>query len=137
VRKAQFGSPRSELRERLVAAILRGEKTASAALLIDYEREGEDLPQVGRRSLVVDNDDRGVGVIELTEVRVLRVADCDLAFARDEGEGFESVAEWRDAHESFRGSSADEIRHYLGDPGWTVTDETAFVAQRFRLVEAL
>ena len=118
-----------------MAAILRGEKTATAGLVVDYERDGDELPVVGERFLVLDNDDRGVAVIETTEVRVLRVGDCDLQFACDEGEGFESVADWRAAHDRYWRSYADEIRAYLGDPDWDVTDHTAFVAERFRLVE--
>ena len=137
MRNAEFGFAGTPLREQLVAAILRGEKTATAGLVVDYERDGDALPEIGERFLVLDNDERGVAVIETTEVRVLRVGDCDLQFARDEGEGFETVAEWRAAHDRFWRSYADEIRAYLGDPDWDVTDETEFVAERFRLVETL
>jgi uncharacterized protein YhfF len=137
VRNAEFGFAGTSLRETLVAAILRGEKTATAGLLVDYQRDGDALPEVGERFLVLDNDDRGVAVIETTEVRVLRVGDCDLEFARSEGEGFESVADWRAAHDRFWRSYADEIRAHLGDPAWDVTDDTEFVAERFRLVEVL
>ncbi len=137
MRNAEFGFVGTPLREALVAAILRGKKTASAGLLVDYERDGDALPEVGERFLVLDNGNRGVAVIETTEVRVLRVGDCELQFARDEGEGFETVAEWRAAHDRYWRSYADEIRAYLGDPDWDVTDETEFVAERFRLVETL
>lgn len=137
MKNAEFGFAGTPLREALVAAILRGEKTAGAALVVDYERDGEDVPRVGERFLLLDNDNRGVGVIETTEARVLRVGDCDLQFARDEGEGFESVADWRAAHDRYWRSYADEIRAYLGDPDWDVTDDTEFVAERFRLVEVL
>lgn len=136
MRNAEFGFAGTPLRETLVAAVLSGEKTATAGLLVDYERDGDALSEVGERFLVLDNDDRGVAVIETTEVRVLRVGDCDLEFARDEGEGFESVADWRAAHDRFWRSYAAEIRAYLGDPDWDVTDDTEFVAERFRLVEA-
>jgi uncharacterized protein YhfF len=135
VKNAEFGFAGTPLREALVAAILRGEKTAGAALVVDYERDGEDVPRVGERFLLLDIHDRGVAVIETTEVRVLRVGDCDLRFARDEGEGFESVADWRAAHDRYWRSYADEIRAYLADPEWDVTDDTEFVAERFRLVE--
>jgi len=137
MRTAEFGFAGTPLRTTLVAAILRGEKTATAGLLVDYEREGDELPEIGERFLVLDNEDRGVAVIETTEVRVLRVGDCDLQFARDEGEGFESVADWRAAHDRFWRSYADEIRAYLGDADWDVADKTEFVAERFRLVEIL
>jgi uncharacterized protein YhfF len=133
----ELGFAGTPLRQQLVAAVLRGEKTTTAGLLVDYERDGEPLPEPGQRFLLVDGENRGVAVVETLEVRVLRVGDCDLAFARDEGEGFASVAEWREAHERFWRDDADEIREWLGDPDWDVRDDTLFVAERFRVVERL
>src|SRR5207302_8175864 len=92
----ELGYAGTDLRRELVDAVLRGEKTATAGL-----HEEDPLPQPGERFLLLDYDDRPVAVVETTEVRVLRAADVDLAFARDEGEGFESVADWRAAHERF------------------------------------
>ena len=137
MRTMELGFAGTPLREQLVAAVLRGEKTATAGLLVDYEREGEPLPAAGDRCLLVDNADEPVAVLEITDVRVLRVADCELSFARAEGEGFESVAEWREAHERFWRGYADETRTYLGDAAWDVTDDTLFVAERFRVVRTL
>jgi hypothetical protein len=82
----QLGYSRTELRRRLVDAVQAGAKTATAGLCADYESEGEALPKVGDRFLLLDYDDEPIAVVEATEVRVLRVADIDLAFARDEGE---------------------------------------------------
>ncbi|MGH7764427.1 MAG: ASCH domain-containing protein, partial [Candidatus Dormibacteraceae bacterium] len=65
-----------------------------------------------------------VGVVEATDVRIVLAKDIDLQFVRDEGEGFISVAEWRVAHERFW---SDQM----------ITDETAIVCERFRLVLAL
>ncbi|HZG36400.1 MAG TPA: ASCH domain-containing protein [Gaiellaceae bacterium] len=133
----ELGFAGTPLREQLVAAVLRGEKTATAGLLVDYERDGEPVPEPGERLLLVDADDRGVAVLELTDVRVLHVGDCDLDFARAQGEGFGSVREWRQAHDAFWRGYADEIRSYLGDSAWDVDDDTLFVAERFRVVERL
>jgi uncharacterized protein YhfF len=132
--RSEFGFP-GALRDKLVAAILSGAKTSTSSLVLGYERENEPLPQVGRRSLVVDSDDRPVAVIELTEVRVVRLADVDLRHARDEGEGDESVAQWRAGHEEFWHSP--EVREEMGDPHFTVNDDTLVLAQRFRLVDRL
>ncbi|HEX2142703.1 MAG TPA: ASCH domain-containing protein [Candidatus Limnocylindria bacterium] len=132
--KAEFGFPRTDLRRRLVNAVLSGEKTATAGLLADFERDGDPLPRPGERYAVVDFDDRPVGVIETVEVRVVPMAEVDLQFAIDEGEGFGSVAEWRTAHERFFSSYIDEIRAGVGDPGWELGDETMIVCERFRLV---
>lgn len=132
--RVEFAFP-GPLRDRLVAAILSGAKTTTTGLLAEYEREGEPLPEVGRRAAVVDSDDRPVAVIEVTDVRVVPLADVDLAHAVDEGEGHTDVAGWRADHERFW--HGDEMRAALGDPGFTVDDSTLIVLERFRLVADL
>jgi uncharacterized protein YhfF len=131
--RAEFGFP-GPLRDQLVGAILSGMKTSTSDLVLEYEREDEPLPEVGQQSAVVDSDDRRVAVIEWTEVRVVRLADADLEHAIDEGEGFESLAQWRAAHETFWHSA--QMRESLDDPGFTVNDDTLVLALRFRLVHA-
>ena len=98
--RAEFAFP-GLLRDQLVAAILSGAKTSTSGLVLAYERENEPLPRVGQLSAVVDSEDRRVAAIELTEVRVVRLADVDLQHVLDEGEGDESVALWRAGHERF------------------------------------
>jgi uncharacterized protein YhfF len=129
----RFGFPGAQ-RDKLVAAVLRGEKTATASLRLEYEPDGEDeLPRPGMRWVVVDSDERPVAVIETNEMRVVRAGDVDERFAIDEGEGFRSVAEWRSAHERFWGSDA-----YRGEVGVVeIEDDTLVVCERFRLVERL
>ena len=127
---AEFGFP-GPLRDRLVAAILSGAKTSTTGLLLDYEHANEPLPRPGERRAVVDSAGRRVAAIEVTEVRVLRLADVDLQHVLDEGEGDESVAKWRAGHEEFWHSA--EARAELGDPAFTVNDDTRVVAERFRL----
>ncbi|MBA3376699.1 MAG: ASCH domain-containing protein [Actinobacteria bacterium] len=117
--------PRTELRRKLVDAVLRGDKTATAGLRADYEpHTAEPLPGVGDRCVLLGFDDDPVAVVETTEVRVVRAADVDRAFALDEGEGFETVADWRRAHERFW---ADQ----------EIGDDTLIVAERFRVLEHL
>lgn len=130
---AEFAFP-GPLRDRLVAAILSGAKTSTSALLAGYEQDNEPLPEVGRLSAVLDSAGRRVAVIEVTEVRVVRLGDVDLQHALDEGEGYESVGQWRSGHEEFWHSA--EVRGEMGDPGFTVDDDTLIVAERFRLVAA-
>jgi uncharacterized protein YhfF len=59
----------------------------------------------------------------VTEARVLPAAEVDEQFARDEGEGFETVEDWRIAHERF-----------FERP---IAPDTQVVAVRFRVVERL
>ncbi len=123
------------LRDKLVAAVLSGAKTSTTGLLPQYEAEGEPLPAPGDRGVLVDSQERAVAVVEVTEVRVVRLADVDLQHALDEGEGYASVAEWRASHEGFWHSAP--VREALGDPEYTVGDDTLVVAERFRVVERL
>jgi uncharacterized protein YhfF len=121
-RLCELGYP-GPLRDQLVGAALRGEKTATSSLLQEWEEDGEPLPQPGERQAMVDSDGRRIAVIEIIAVDVIRLADADMRLARDEGEGFRSVAEWREAHEEF----------------WsrTVDDDTEVVVERFRVAERL
>ena len=128
---AEFAFP-GPLRDLLVAAILDGTKTTTTGLLVDFEQDGSPLPQPGQRQAVIDSAGNRVAVIELTAVRVVRLADVDLAHALGEGEGYTSVAEWRAGHEEFWHSA--EMRAALGDPDFTVDDDTLLVAEEFRLV---
>ena len=131
---AEFGFP-GPLRDRLVAAVLRGEKTSTTGLHEGYVRSGEALTEVGRRELVIDSSGTAVAVIETTSVEVRRFGDVDLAFAIDEGEGFETVEQWREAHIRFFESA--ELAAELGEPPVVVDEDTLVVCERFRLVETL
>lgn len=121
-RRLELGYRRTKLRRQLVEAVLCGKKTATASLRDEYAPTTvEPLPEVGEQLLLVGWNDEALGVVETTEVRVVPAGHVDLKFARDEGEGFESVADWRAAHERFWSDRA-------------ITDETLVVCERFRLI---
>src|SRR5216684_344946 len=121
----ELGHRGTELRRKLVAAVLRGEKIATASLRDEYAPDtNEPLPQPGESFLLLGYDDEPLGVVRTTELQVVRAADVDLQFARDEGEGFETVEQWRSAHQRF----------------WSeleIADDTLIVCERFTLVERL
>ncbi|MEU8069302.1 MULTISPECIES: ASCH domain-containing protein [unclassified Micromonospora] len=122
LRALALGTP-GELRTRLNTLVLSGVKTATAGLVREYDEEGEELETVGERQVLVDDDDRFVAVIEVTGVGVVRFADVPWDFARAEGEGDRSIEEWREGHAA-----------YWARQGTPVTDDTAVVCLRFRLV---
>ncbi|MFH8403862.1 ASCH domain-containing protein [Streptomyces sp. NPDC018019] len=130
----EFAYP-GPLRDRLVAAVLSGAKTTTTGLLADYGHAGDPLPRAGDRYQVPASDGRPVAVIEVTDVRVLRLVDVDLRHVLDEGEGHATVADWRADHESFW--HGPQMREALGDPEFSVDDDTLVVAERFRVVERL
>ena len=127
---AEFALP-GPARDRLVAAVLAGTKTGTSALVAEYERTAEPLPRPGQREAVVDSRGQRIAVIETLAVRVVRLADVDLAHARSHG--CTSVRQWRDEHERVWLSAA--MRQVLGEAAFTLDDDTLVVAQEFRLVE--
>ena len=119
----ELGYPHTELRRQLVAAVLAGDKTATAGLWSEYEAEGEPVPVTGDRYVLHDYDDESVAIVEVTGARLVAASEIDVQFARDEGEGFESVEDWRVAHEDF-----------FEQP---IEPDTGIVAVRFRVVKRL
>jgi len=130
----EFAFP-GALRDRLVTAILLGTKTSTTSTLVEYSIENEPLPRVGSLQTVIDSNETPVAIIETVAVRTVRLADVDIEHARDEGEGYESVAAWRAGHESFW--HGPDMRTFLKDPDFTTDDETQVVLERFRVVERL
>lgn len=82
----------------LLSLVLNGAKTATSSLRADYGAEGEQLPQYGSLSIVVDSADRPRALLRTTDVRIVPFADVDAAHARAEGEGDGSLEHWRAAH---------------------------------------
>ena len=98
--------------------MLAGAKTTTSGLHVD-----EDPAPVGSRYVLEDAAGTPRAIVEVTEVRVVPAGEIDLPFVRDEGEGFESVEDWRTAHERF-----------FEQP---IAPDTLIEAIRFRIVERL
>ncbi|MBJ7610179.1 MAG: ASCH domain-containing protein [Candidatus Dormibacteraeota bacterium] len=122
VRPYELGAPRSELRKKLVAAVLRGEKTATASLRSEYEPfTAEPLPRAREWFFLAGYSGEPLGTIEVIDVKVVALNDVDLQFAIDEGEGYTTVADWR----------AAGLQYWSAD---RATGDTLVVCERFRLV---
>ncbi|TNB48827.1 ASCH domain-containing protein [Martelella lutilitoris] len=113
------------LKDELLALVLSGKKTATCGALRDVKDAGEPMPEVGRRDVVLDGAGKPAAVIETTEVTIRRFDEVDEDFARDEGEGDLSLADWREGHEAF----------FARNGGFSPDME--LICERFRLVETL
>ncbi len=119
-------------RDRGVAAILSGQKTALTGLLEIYEHAGEAVPVPGQRFSVLDSAGHSAATIEVVDVRVVPMKEIDDDFALAEGRGYTNVAQWRAAHEEFFRSPG--VSEFLGHNP-VIDDDTLVIAERFRLVE--
>ena len=119
----RFGDTES-LCARLIDLVRRGTKTATCGALRDFQDDGDALPVVGRRDIVLNWDGTPALVIETIDVRQTRFRDVDEAFALMEGEN-DSLAGWREGHRAF----------FERNGGFD--DEMVLVCERFELVEDL
>jgi uncharacterized protein YhfF len=123
----------SGLGDRLVAAVLRGDKTVTSSLAVEY-LSGTPLPCVGQRLDVIDS--RGVCRAQVETVGAtitpLHLVGDDVA--RAEGEGFADAAEWHRDHVQFWAAVADLVRLESGDPSWLLRESEPIVIHWFRLI---
>lgn len=114
-RTLEIGSP-GAMRQRLNQLILDGHKRATAGLLVDYVRENEELESPGDLLTLVDDDSRGVSTVVVTQVETVPFIEVPWSFAQAEGEGDESLEEWREGH-----------RQFWTEAGETIDDNTPVV----------
>ncbi|MDQ3610392.1 MAG: ASCH domain-containing protein, partial [Actinomycetota bacterium] len=119
--------------DRLLEAVLRGEKTATSSLAIEY-LSGEPLPRAGRLLVLQDHAGGVHGVVEVTRVTIIPMHLVGDDIAHDEGESFADAADWRRAHVSFWTEVTPLIQAEAGDPTWRLRDTEPVVVQWFRLL---
>lgn len=113
-----------EMRDRLNALVLAGEKTATAGLwTYDYESGTEALEEVGEHQVMLDSRGERFAVVEITRVERHRFAAVPWEFASSEGEGFVSIADWRHGHRTF-----------YAEQGLSVSDDDEVVCVWFRVL---
>ena len=114
-----------KLADELLALVLIGRKTASCGALWQYEQESWPVPKPGDLAIVLDGAQKPRCVLETTGAEVKRFDEVDAQFAHDEGEGDQSYAWWRNAHEE-----------YFKRQG-PFSPDMLVVCERFRLIEIL
>jgi uncharacterized protein YhfF len=124
LRTLQIGTP-GAMRQRLNQLILDGHKRATAGLLMEYVKENEELEMEGELLALVDDDTQRIATVVVVEVETVPFIEVPWKFAQAEGEGDESLEEWRDGHRRF----------WLAE-GDTVDDQTPVVLIWFEVVPA-
>jgi uncharacterized protein YhfF len=112
-----------ELNDELLALVLAGKKTATCGALRDFGENGEELPVVGRRDVVLDSYGDPACAIETVEVAIKRFDEVDAEFAAAEGEGDQSFESWKASHK----------RYFARTGGFSY--DMKLVCERFKVVE--
>ena len=117
----------SRMADALGALVRDGSKTATAGLIWEDEHFGWKTPDVGDKTIILDGKNWPLCIIETTAVAIKPFIAVDEAFARREGEGFTSVADWRRTHWRYFSRRCAAI-------GRTPTEEMPVCCQEFRVV---
>jgi uncharacterized protein YhfF len=87
--------------DELLALVLAGPKRATAALVLDFERSGDPLPERGAYSVILDGRCAPGCIIRTTAVEVRPFNQVDGRFAWDEGENDRTLYTWRAGHRHY------------------------------------
>ena len=107
--------------------VLTGVKTATASAYPLYAVDGEDLPEIGQYSVILDAQDNAVCIIKTTHVSIVPFCKVTPEHAYKEGEGDRSLSYWRQVHESI-------FTQWLEEAGLTFTEELPVVCEEFTVV---
>jgi len=119
LRVLELGTP-GAMRERLNALVLAGIKRATAGTTDEYD--DNEYEYVGERLALVDDDLRAIAVVRVTATDLTTFGAVPWSFAQAEGEGDESLEEWRRGHCGF-----------WSDQGVEVSDDTPVYLMYFQL----
>ncbi len=114
-----FGNS-AEMADRLLALVIAGAKRATCWSIADGEQT-----HVGKQMIVLDGSGTPRAIIETLTLEQRRFCDVDWDFAREEGEGDQNLAEWRDGHQ----------RYFERNGGFS--EDMMLWCERFRLVAVL
>ena len=109
-----------EMAGRLLAFVLGGSKRATCWSVADGQQT-----HIGKQMVVLDGAGKPRAIVETIELEQRRFCDVDLQFAIDEGEGDETLEDWRRGHRGYF------ERNGGFDP------EMVLWCERFRLVEVI
>ena len=114
-----------EMADELLALVLAGKKTATVSIIL----EGEQTPNIGDLSLVLDGRGNPACVIKTVYLETVKFCDLSWDMVKLEGED-ENFEQWKSGN----------IRYWTCDAaerGYTFTDQTPITFERFDVVEVL
>lgn len=121
-----FGNSQ-EMSINLANFVVNGTKRATASLVLVNEKIPENAPIPNGYSVVTDFEGKPMCIIQTTEIRHVPFLEVDFQFAKDEGEGFENIEEWRKGHRDYFTKECREMGFEF--------DETMLVCcERFKLL---
>jgi uncharacterized protein YhfF len=122
-----YFSNTSESARELAELVMSGKKIATASLKAVNEIEPDKAPIDDGYSVVTTFEGEPLCVIQTTEIRHIPFNEVDAEFAFDEGEGDQTLQDWREAHWIYFSLEAQEY-------GVTFDETSVICCERFQLL---
>jgi uncharacterized protein YhfF len=85
-----------EMADHLLDCVINGRKRATCWSIADGQQT-----EVGKQMVALNGKGEPADVLETLELRQIRFCDVELQFALDEGEGDETLEDWREGHRAY------------------------------------
>ena len=121
-----FGNT-SEMARELAELVLQGKKTATASLAEVNKLKPETAPIDDGYSVFTDYEGNPQGIVQTIEIRHLPFMEVDAQFAFDEGEGDQTLEDWREGHWNYFTKEAAELNVEFNE-------KSLVACERFRLL---
>ncbi|NJM53433.1 MAG: ASCH domain-containing protein [Blastocatellia bacterium] len=111
----------------LAELVISSEKKATASLVEFNKNHPEVAPIDAGYSVVTDFHGEPLCIIQTTEIRHIPFDEVDAQFAFDEGEGDQTLEDWRDGHWAYFTKEAAEN-------GLEFNEKSLICCERFKLI---
>jgi uncharacterized protein YhfF/catechol 2,3-dioxygenase-like lactoylglutathione lyase family enzyme len=108
--------------------VLKGVKQASCGLKIMYDLKKEFFPEINQLTIITNWDHQPICVVKTIDLSFRKFKDIDSKWAESEGEGDQSLKQWKETHR-------DYFQKQLDDLGLVFTEEVELICERFEVVK--
>jgi uncharacterized protein YhfF len=116
-----------ELADELLTLVLMGMKTGTATLVIELEKEGEKMPEVGDYNIILDSKGKPTAIIQTTSVEIKPFNEVKDTFAHSEGEDDRTLESWRREHWKYWTRKGQKL-------GFAMKEDLLVICENFELI---
>ena len=119
----QFGVIPDELAE----MVITGKKTTTTSTYSGFEARNEQVPHVGKCSIILNSKDKPVAIIEVVDVAVMPMNEVSMEHRANEGDYGQHGELWWDIHEEY-------FTSILAERGEVFSESMLVVCEKFKLI---
>jgi uncharacterized protein YhfF len=116
-----------DLADELLELVLTGKKTGTATLVIELEKEGEKMPEVGDYNVILDGKGKPAAIIRTTSVKIKPFNEVEEAYAYSEGEDDRTLESWKREHWKYWTRKGQKL-------GFKMKEDLSVICENFELV---